>query len=304
VALWRHWPGDDQRPADLAAAVVEFQERWDWDFVKVTPASSYCLVDYGVEDRWVGHLEGTREYTERVIVHPMEWTTLPTLDPSAGGLGAATEALKLIQSGLGNVPIIHTIFNPLSQAKNLIGQDFLLEHLRDFPDHLKAGLQTITDNTLRYLDVLKRETDIAGIFFAVQHASTDIMSLEEYEAFGAAYDRQIMDGIAPKWWFNMLHLHGDNPMLDVFFDYPVQAVNWHDRETSPAINAGVRLVKGAVCGGLGRWDAVHNGTPDDVRAQAQDAIQKMGGVGHILSTGCVMMTTTPISNIRAVRESV
>ena len=39
VALWRHFPGDDQDPSDLAAATIAFQRRWDFDFVKVTPAS-------------------------------------------------------------------------------------------------------------------------------------------------------------------------------------------------------------------------------------------------------------------------
>ncbi len=27
VALWRHWPGDDQRAADLAQSCVSFPER-------------------------------------------------------------------------------------------------------------------------------------------------------------------------------------------------------------------------------------------------------------------------------------
>ncbi|MBC7814374.1 MAG: uroporphyrinogen decarboxylase, partial [Burkholderiales bacterium] len=54
VALWRHFPGDDQRAADLARSVVEFQQAYDWDFVKVTPASSYCTVDYGLQDEWQG----------------------------------------------------------------------------------------------------------------------------------------------------------------------------------------------------------------------------------------------------------
>ena len=43
VALWRHFPGDDQAPASLAAATIAFQQRWDFDFVKVTPASSFQI---------------------------------------------------------------------------------------------------------------------------------------------------------------------------------------------------------------------------------------------------------------------
>jgi uroporphyrinogen decarboxylase len=29
VALWRHFPGDDQRPADLAAATLAWQAQYD-----------------------------------------------------------------------------------------------------------------------------------------------------------------------------------------------------------------------------------------------------------------------------------
>ncbi len=60
VALWRHFPVDDQSPEGLAAAVLDFQSRYDFDLVKVTPASSFCLKDWGVDDVWEGSPEGTR----------------------------------------------------------------------------------------------------------------------------------------------------------------------------------------------------------------------------------------------------
>lgn len=49
VAL-RHFPVDDQDPADLAASTVAFQRQYDFDLIKVTPASSFCVRDWGVED--------------------------------------------------------------------------------------------------------------------------------------------------------------------------------------------------------------------------------------------------------------
>jgi len=80
VALWRHFPVDDQRPEDLAAATIEFQTQYDFDFVKVTPSSSFCLRDWGVLDEWSGDPEGTRDYTRRVIQEPDDWTRLKPLD--------------------------------------------------------------------------------------------------------------------------------------------------------------------------------------------------------------------------------
>jgi uroporphyrinogen decarboxylase len=305
VALWRHWPGDDQRPADLAQAVIDFQNRWDFDFVKVTPASSYCITDYGAEDEWVGHLEGTRQYTKRAVEKPEDWYKLGKLDPTAGHLGNQLETLRLVKAGLkDDAPLLHTIFNPLSQIKNIAGADRLLEHMRRHPAEFKAGLETITENILRYIDALQQNTEIDGIFYAIQHASHAKMSEEEYLEFGKPYDQRILEALPQKWWFNMAHLHGPQPMFNMVSDYPVQAINWHDRETTPSLETGSKMFGGAACGGLGHWDAVHNGTPEDVRKQACDAILQTEGRSFILSTGCVLITTSPVSNIRMVREVV
>lgn len=304
VALWRHWPGDDQRPADLVESTVQFQRQYDWDFVKFTPASSFQVADYGVQDRWVGSLEGTREYTKRAVSRSLDWTELRVLDPTKGALARQLEAVRLLREALGDeVPILQTIFSPLAQAKNIAGGQNLIKHMRLSPDRLKTGLNTITESTVRFVDAL-RKSGISGIFYAVQHASYSIMTPEEYRVFGRAYDMQILGVPNKDWWFNMLHLHGDTPMFDMFADYPVQALNWHDRETEPDLAAGKLKFGGAVCGGLGRMDPVHNGTPGEVRTQARNAIEQTGGRRLILSTGCVVMVTSPASNLRAVRDVV
>lgn len=304
VALWRHWPGDDERAADLAQAVVEFQRTFDWDFVKVTPASSYSVADYGVQDQWEGNLEGTRAYTRRVVSRSLDWTELRPLDPLRGALGRHLEALQLIGNGIGEtVPIIATIFNPLSQAKHMAGEDVLIRHMRTRPERLHTGLNILTESTMRYIDALRR-APISGIFYAVQHASYDVMSEDEYRAFGLPYDRKILDTLPDKWWFNLMHLHGSAPMFKLMSDMPVQAINWHDRDTEPDLAQGKSQFGGAVCGGLSRWQHLHNGTPSSIREAARDAIHQTGGRRFILSTGCVIMVTTPISNIRAVRAVV
>ncbi len=46
------------------------------------------------------------------------------------------------------------------------------------------------------------------------------------------------------------------------------------------------------------------GTPEDVRAEARDALAQTGGQRFILGTGCVTPVNTPWANIRAAREVV
>jgi uroporphyrinogen decarboxylase len=302
VALWRHFPVDDQTPEGLAQSVVLFQRTYDFDFVKVTPSSSYCLKDWGVMDEWRGSTEGTREYTRRVIHHPEDWAALPRLDPYKGHLAQELECLRLLVKELGDgTPIIQTIFNPLSQAKNLVGGQELLVHARRFPDALHTGLQTITDSTRRFIEAIS-ETGIAGIFFAVQHAQYGLMSEEEYDLFGRAYDLQVLEP-AEKMWLRLLHLHGMDVMFDLFLDYPVNIVNWHDRETYPSLTQAQSQFKGVVCGGVSQETLVY-GAPEQIRTQALEAVQATTGQRFILGTGCVTPIIAPPGNIMTMRQSV
>ncbi len=301
IALWRHFPGDDQRPADLAAATVAFQRRWDFDFVKVTPASSFCVRDWGAADEWVGNIEGTRDYTRRPIRVAEDWLALRQLDPRAGALGDQLRCLELIRAELPDMPIVQTIFNPLSQAKNLAGPG-LVSMLRRHPREVKHGLEIIAATTVEFLQAAKA-TGVDGIFFAVQHASASLMSEAEYREFGVEYDRRVL-AAARDGWLNVLHLHGDAVYFELLADYPVQAWNWHDRETSPDLARGLARVRGAVCGGVAREATMLRGAPDAVRAAVLDAIEQTGGRRLIVGTGCVMLIPTPEANLRAARDAV
>jgi uroporphyrinogen decarboxylase len=300
VALWRHWPGDDQDAAALAASHLQWQRDYDWDLLKVGPASSYSVADWGVEDRWVGHIEGTRERTYHPVQTPADWGLLQPLDPARGMLATQIEALQLINQALGEeVPIIATVFSPLSQAKNLAGKESLLTHLRSEPELFHKGLQTITESTLRFIEAAKR-TGISGIYYAVQYARYPLMNSPEFTEFGREYDLKVLEATTDL-WLNMSHIHSDQIMFDQVADYPVQIVNWHDRETGFSIAEGLAQISGAASGGIDQW-SIHEESPGPALAEAADAVAQTNGHRLILGTGCVIMTTTPLRNIRALRE--
>jgi uroporphyrinogen decarboxylase len=302
VALWRHWPGDDQRAGDLAGATVDFQQRYDWDLVKCMPASNYCIADWGAQDVWVGNEEGTRQWGPRVIQKPEDWTSLRVLDPKRGMLAEMHEAMRLIGKGLGQeVPFIWTIFNPLAQAKNLAG-DRLLPDLRQSPAAVRAGLETITESCVRFVEAA-RDTGFAGIFLALQHATYDLLSEAEYREFGRPYDLRVLEA-AEGLWLNLVHLHGEHVMFDLVADYPARVINWHDRETPPSLAEALPRFRGALVGGLHRTDTMLRGTPEAVRSEVRSALDATGGRRLIVGTGCVLWITTPVGNIRAAREAV
>jgi uroporphyrinogen decarboxylase len=303
VALWRHFPVDDQEPESLAAATVDFQRTYGFDFVKVTPSSSFAVKDWGAADEWRGAPEGTREYTHHVIQQPEGWERLTVLDPQNGFLARQLESLRLIVNELGpDVPVIQTVFSPLSQAKNLVGPGALLVHLHRYPEAVKAGLKAIAETTGRFVEAA-RDTGIAGIFYAVQHAQYGLLSEDEFRTFGKAFDLPVLEHTQDL-WLNVLHLHGEQVMFDLLADYPVQVINWHDRETPPSLAEARTRFPGVLCGGLRRWETMVLGSPGKVKEEARQAIEMTGGKGFVLGTGCVMLTTTPRANIIAARLSV
>ncbi len=298
VALWRHFPVDDQDPNLLASATTAFQQTYDFDFVKVTPASSFCLLDWGAKDEWRGKTEGTRTYTRRVIQQPEDWRKLEPLDPTQGALKDQLRCLQLLgETFRDEVPIVQTIFSPLAQAKNLSGGETLLEHLRQHPDEVRAGLQVIQQSTIAFVEAAKQE-NIAGIFYAIQHASHEIMDRDAYARFGEAYDLGILEA-AQDLWLNVLHLHGGGLMFDLVERLPYHVVNWHDRDVGPDLAEARGLVRGAVCGGLHRERTLVLGDPAGVRAEAQDALRSMEGRGVVLGAGCVVPILAPRANLMA-----
>lgn len=303
VALWRHFPVDDQTPESLAAATLDYQRTYDFDLIKVTPASSFCLKDWGVTDEWRGDPEGTRDYVGAVIRSPEDWGRLKPLDPASPHLAAQLRSLELIVREAGpHLPVLQTIFNPLSQAKNLVGKANLAVHLRRYPQALHAGLRTIAESTRRFIEAAV-QTGISGLFFAVQHAQYGLLTEEEYGLFGQPYDEQVLQP-ARSLWLNMLHLHGEEVMFDRFVEYPMAVINWHDRDTSPSLAEARQCYGGVLCGGLQRIRSMVLGTPEQVTAEALDAMRATGGRRFILGTGCVVPTTAPRANLWAARRAV
>lgn len=303
VALWRHFPVDDQSPDTLAAATALFQNTYDFDLIKVTPTSSFCLKDWGVEDQWNGHYHGTRDYTRQVIHNPRDWAALKPLHPAQGKLGDQIACLKLLTREFSpHTPIIQTIFNPLSQAKNLAGGSRMLVHLRSDPEAFHTGLETITRTTIAFIEKAA-QTGIDGIFLAVQHAQYGLLSQVEYETFGKPYDLRILEA-AGDLWLNLLHIHGEDVMFDTLAGYPTAIANWHDRETYPSLAEAGQIFNGVLCGGLRQEETMVLGTPDTVMAEARQAIEITGGKKFILGTGCVTPTTAPHGNILAARQVV
>jgi uroporphyrinogen decarboxylase len=297
VALWRHFPGEDQSAEKLAQAHIAHYRAYDFDLLKVTPASGYYGDDWGLKGGYKPNREGVRTYTDRPIKKPADWGRLRRLDPSQGVHGREVRAIRLIAEAVGQeVPILETVFSPLSIARTLAGEQAILRYLREDPDALHQGLEIIAEVTADFVrEVAGAGAD--GVFFSTQMATTDLLTQEEYEEFGRPYDLRVLDAAATGTIF--LHLHGVHVMFDLFTDYPFHILNWHARETPPGIAEARARVTACLACGLDAWKTLSTGTPEAVAHEVRDAIAETQGRAHIITTGCVMPVDTPAANIRA-----
>jgi uroporphyrinogen decarboxylase len=302
--LWRYFPGDDQRAADLARAHLLFQQMFDWDLMVVAPSAQFSVTGYGLHDEWRGSPSGRRQITRRVITRSLHWTELRTLDPLRGDTGRQLECLNLLGDALdADLPFLQVVYSPLTQAARLAGHTQLVRNMRMHPDRLRTGLNVLTESTLRFIEALRR-TRVAGIFYVVEEASYQRLSEMEYQTFGLPFDQKILDSLPDRWWMNVVHLRGSAPMLRLFTSFPIQALNWDTESGRPELDKGLSIFRGAVSGGLSQEAHLHKGTPASVRDAVRQALRVSASRRFILSTGAPIPVTTPLSNIQAVRDSV
>lgn len=222
VCVWRHHPVADQSTQSLVDATLAYQQRFDTDWVKLTPAATWQLIDFGLVDEWHGDAIGRREVVQRAIRRPDDWSTLKPQGQSrfTSRIIAAVDQLRRRMPP--DIPLLATVFSPSSQATLLAGRELLLGHLQTHPEHVHEGLALLTcETTLLIKELLAAGAD--GIHYAVQTASGELFPEPFMTVTPLAADLETISA-AKSAEFNVVHLHGDylHPAWgEAFADYPL-----------------------------------------------------------------------------------
>ena len=305
VSMWRHFFSKETSAESLAEVMLSFQNRFDWDFMKVNPRASYHAEGWGLGVKYEGDHEPAVMKTP--IKEPDDWLKLKVLPLDRGVLREHLEALELIAHGLnGEVPFLMTVFTPLSIAADLApSEEIFLQHLREHTDKVRYALEVVTETFIRFSRACF-DRGASGLFYATTSwATSDLMTAEEYRTLARLYDLKLLHALPPA-EFNVLHVCRQHNFLSLLHDYPVQAFNWDPRGAgNPCLAEGKRLVGGrAVIGGIAQDRSLVEATPMQLSAEITGMRVAMGKKGWMVGPGCTFMPETPEINLFAIREAV
>ncbi len=298
VSFWHHFPGRDHTPNMLADATVAFYRRFDVDFVKLMPTGMYAVVDYGVEIHPSDDLLGTTVFVAGPIQGLDDWARLPSVSPSRGVLAQHVDVVRKVRASLGpDVPIVQTIFSPLTMVAKLAGGAVDAAFVAD--DNLATRvLAGLADDVIGFGRACL-EAGADGFYFATQFAN-GAMAAATYDRLGVPYDLRVLEALRADSWLLMLHLHGPEPRFDLPDRYPVDVVSWEDRETPPSLADALRRTDRVLMAGLSRGQMFTDGSADEVAAQVHDALEQTGGRRVIVAPGCVLPTTASAQLLDAI----
>ena len=301
ISLWRHFGGIDMTADGLTEAMLQWQATYGFDFLKFMPTGVYPILDWGAETVWEPHARGTRTVVSLPISSPGDWERLAPLDVEQGMLGIVNESLRQTVAGVGpDVPVLQTIFSPMTVAAKLATPPVAVAHLRQHPKAFEIGLETITDVVGRMIQAaLERGADI---FYASQAGTADVLTREEVARWETPYAERLLGPIAGR-ALVIHHIHGDNLWFDDLVNWPGTALNWHDRQGGPSLaEARKRTGKGLV-GGIRGYGYLRNGPRSKLVEEIADAIAQVEG-RLVVAPGCVVPMDCPPHLLDAARRSV
>jgi uroporphyrinogen decarboxylase len=305
VGLWVHFPEIDDDIERLARATIDFYERYDLDWIKVTPRMASAIEDWGATLGGYHPARGFYFITDRPVKTAADWRRLPYVAPDAPAQARQLELLRMVRALAGpEVPVLATLFAPSMMAGFIADDATFINSLRSEPDALAAGMTTVAQTIADFgFACLANGAD--GIFYSIKYASGRLISEAEYAPLDEGYDRPVAAALHARSRFTLLHLHGGELAFDRFGDFPAHAINWYDRVDGPQLDrARVRIPNRTLCGGIDHERTLVIGTPAEVAFEISDAVAQTGGRNFLLGPGCTVPVVATPENLAAIRDTV
>ncbi|MCT4566599.1 MAG: hypothetical protein N4A68_20080 [Maledivibacter sp.] len=313
ISAWKHFYLEDRHPVDFVKRTMEFQDSNDWDFIKVM-FNGYLMPEaFGAEIEWSKDSDTFPTMIKHPLNCPIDFANLTVPDVTKGAFKREVEAVeKLVKKYKGKVPVIPTIFTPLTAAEEMYSGWLnpyptmaMVEH---YPEELHKGLEVICQTILNFLDELVK-VGIDGIFLATHLSCGTRLTREQHKEFTTDYALRILNHIKDNTWFNMLHVHGiDDLYIKEIKDYPVQAVNWEDVQSNVSLKEAREMMPDKILiAGIEQWGDFYEEDrqklKEHLKMRCKNAVEQIGRDKFIMAPGCCVPTDVPEYRLTVFKEA-
>lgn len=174
VSVWMHLSEYDQDPRSLAETMVDFNEKYDYDFIKMMPFGAYTVSDWGAKLAIFCDKYKEVEIAAPTITELEDYKAIRPLPPIYGTWGKTLQLSQwLSKLARANTPYIQTLFTPATTLRKMTGPR-LLQDMREHPEYVHEALEAITETTINFAQA-NIEAGVSGFFLATQCATYDFI---------------------------------------------------------------------------------------------------------------------------------
>jgi uroporphyrinogen decarboxylase len=297
---------EDRHAGDFTKHVINYQNQHDFDLIKVMPNGLYQTEDFGqvIDPPQNSADQGYKKSIKYALNSLDDWRNIPKVDVHKGAYGRELQVVKNVCAHFGGtIPVLPTVFGPFKTLTMMSG--YGPREVYRYPSFIDGGIRefVIQNEELFFqaMDVMSKhvitlleaylEQGAAGFFYCPDAERTTEFSSAEYAKYFGPYTKRILESIAGKAWFTMLHVHGDDHLnMEEMVKLPVQAINWEDQSSSCPSIAQVRAMTDKVLmGGIDRNRDFYGPDRDKVKSVLRTKIDeaiRQGGGKLIIAGGC------------------
>lgn len=315
ASVWMHFSAYDQDPRSLAEHQVAFNDKYDYDYIKLMPFGLYSVQDYGPRIKIEVDPQKTAVVEKPAFETIEGYKNIRPLEGRHGTHGQTVQIAEHVKRLVGDkTPFMQTVFSPLSTLKKM-APGSLLDDMKEYPEAIHSALEAITETTINFVTE-NIKTGVDGFFFATQMSTYDVLDDAMHQEFVQDYDLKVIDAYKDQTWLNTAHIHGSNIMFKTFSDnYPLPILNWHDRDTEPSFAEARKISDKTFMGGIAEFPAIqasgslaHDGflndnSAEEIEKHIHQAIDMAEGKGIIIGPGCVASPDTAEDKLHAVRKA-
>ena len=277
VGFWYHFSGEEAQGERCVQAHLDFYRETDADIIKIMSDGFY---PYPITAK---------------IEKASDWYNLKPLGKDHPYIQGQVWRAKRIQEEVGGeCALFYNIFPAFSQLRFELGDELVMQHLREDKDAVLSALEMVTQDTVSLVEQVITEAKMDGVYCSVQAAELWRFSYEEYREIVTPADLKVINRANELSDYNILHFcgwAGDKNRLEVWRDYPGKTVNWAVHVEDLSMEQGREYFGGRCClGGFAntRPAPIFYGTKKEIADFTHGLINSFGKTGLIIGADCTI----------------